>query len=509
MLRVLSILKKCSSLIGAALLFCSLYSSAQSPIPVFNKEAVVKEFLEYLALPNESDNPDGIEKNLLYVRNHLEESGVTTELIHFQEVDYLFGVFNEGAPYTLLIYLQLDALDANAQNWNQSDPFTPVLKRKKNGTYFPISSPDIERTFSEDDYVFARGASDSKGPTFSLLAALRSLFESDIKPSVTIKIIGDTAEEKGSRTLSSFVQSYRNKFKADGLLILDGTRSLADVPTLTYGARGIATFTLTTYAGLVDLHSGQYGSIIPNPWVEMNQIVASMMDNDQNVLIEGFDPYSDSAEELSYLKELQYGGYDELEKRLGKPLLKHYIHPQQAFHHPSLIVRDYFANDGTTKGLTRIPSSVSAVFEMRLTPETPAKRQFEYIRNHLKKQGYTVIESEATNEQRAKTFKLVRIQTSTGSVAFRTPLNSRLGNWFEEGIKKGLHQNEVLKLTTTGGSQPIASFINTLNIDAIALRIPNPDANIHGPNENIALKNLFEGIQSLLGIFTTDFKDDN
>ena len=120
-----------------------------------------------------------------------------------------------------------------------------------------------------------------------------------------------------------------------------------------------------------------------------------------------------------------------------------------------------------------------------------------------------MLESDATNEQRAKTLKLVRIQTNSGSVAFRTPLNSRLGNWFEKGIKKGLQHNEVLKLTTTGGSQPIASFINTLNIDAIALRIPNPDANIHGPNENIALKNLFEGIQSLLGIFTTDFKDDN
>ena len=509
MLRAQSILKKCSSLIGAVLLFCTLYSNAQSTIPAFNKKEVVEEFLEYLALPNESDNSDGIEKNLLFVSNHLEDSGVKTELIHFQDVDYLYGVFNEGAPYTLLIYLQLDALDAYTPYWDQYDPFVPVLKQKKNGTFFTISNSEDGRIFSEDDYVFARGASDSKGPTFSLLAALRSLSKSNIKPTVTIKIIGDTAEEKGSKTLSSFVQSYRTKFKADGLLILDGTRSLADIPTLTYGARGIATFTLTTYAGLADLHSGQYSSIIPNPWVEMNQIVASMMNNDQNVLIEGFDPYSDSAEELSYLKELQYGGYDELEKRLGKPLLKHYIHPQQAFHHPSLIVRDYFANDGKTKGLTRIPSSVSAVFEMRLTPETPAKRQFEYIRNHLKKQGYTVLESEATKEQRAKTLKLVRIQTNAGSVAFRTPLNSRLGNWFEEGIKKGLQQNEVLKLTTTGGSQPIASFINTLNIDAIALRIPNPDANIHGPNENIALKNLFEGIQSLLGIFTTDIKDGN
>jgi len=490
---VLSIFKRYSRVLIAGFLGLSLSLNAQGLVPSLNKKRIVKEFLEYLAIPNESDNYLGLEKNLSFVKDHLDQSGVATEIIEFQEVKYLYGVFNEGAPYTLLIYLQLDALKANPSEWSQPDPFEPLIKAAST---------------SQGDYVFARGASDSKGPTFSLLAALQSLSEHKLTPTVTLKIIGDTAEEKGSKTLSDFVASNRDLFEADGLLILDGTRSLADVPTLTYGARGIATFTLTTYAGLTDLHSGQYGSIIPNPWLEMTQMIASMFDENQKVLIAGFDPYQDSPEELNYLNELMYGDYNELEERLGKPLLSTYIHPQQAFHHPSLILREYYANNGSTSGLTRIPSSVNAVFEMRLTPETPAERQFEIIEDHLKLNGYTLITSEPTKNDRATISKLVRMQTNTGSVAFRTPLNSKLGVWLEQGIQKGIQKNEVLKLTTTGGSQPIASFINTLNIDAIALRIPNPDANIHGPNENIALKNLFEGIQSLLGILTTDFNDD-
>lgn len=485
-----SIFKKYGWVLRASVLGLSLSLNAQGHIPTLNEKRIIEEFLEYLSIPNESDNYLGIEKNLSFVKDHLERSGVATEIIEFEKVKYLYGVLNDGAPYTLLIYLQLDALKANPSEWSQPDPFKPIIKAT---------------SASQGEYVFARGASDSKGPTFSLLAALQSLSEHKITPAVTLKIIGDTAEEKGSKTLSAFVASNRAKFESDGLLILDGTRSLADVPTLTYGARGIATFTLTTYAGLTDLHSGQYGSIIPNPWVEMTQVVASMIDENQKILIADFDPYQDSPEELNYFKELKYGIYDELEERLGKPLLRTYVHPQQTFHHPSLILREYYANDGSTSGLTRIPASVDAVFEMRLTPETPAVRQFEIIENHLKLKGYNLITAEPSENDRATTSKLVRMQTNIGSVAFRTPLNSMLGAWLEKGIKKGLQQDEILKLTTTGGSQPIASFVNTLNIDAIAMRIPNPDANIHGPNENIALKNLFEGIQSLLGILTTEF----
>ena len=63
----------------------------------------------------------------------------------------------------------------------------------------------------------------------------------------------------------------------------------------------------------------------------------------------------------------------------------------------------------------------------------------------------------------------------------------------------------VVKASTTGGSQPIGAFINALQRPAIAVRIPNPNNNIHGPNENLCLQNLKEGIGSCLGILTLPF----
>nr|HAD52667.1 acetylornithine deacetylase [Algoriphagus sp.] len=58
----------------------------------------------------------------------------------------------------------------------------------------------------------------------------------------------------------------------------------------------------------------------------------------------------------------------------------------------------------------------------------------------------------------------------------------------------------------TGGSQPMAPFINILNAPAVSVRIPNPDNNIHGPNENIRIGNYLEGIQTCLSILSQPFQ---
>jgi acetylornithine deacetylase/succinyl-diaminopimelate desuccinylase-like protein len=48
----------------------------------------------------------------------------------------------------------------------------------------------------------------------------------------------------------------------------------------------------------------------------------------------------------------------------------------------------------------------------------------------------------------------------------------------------------------------MASFIETLQVPAVSIRIPNPDNNIHGPNENLRVGNYEEGIRMCLAILT-------
>ena len=51
----------------------------------------------------------------------------------------------------------------------------------------------------------------------------------------------------------------------------------------------------------------------------------------------------------------------------------------------------------------------------------------------------------------------------------------------------------------------VPTFTDVLNIPAVAVRIPNPDNNIHAPNENLRLGNFREGIQTCLAILTEKF----
>ena len=462
-----------------------------------DKNEIFSELTQYLSISNVSDDVKGIQKNLDFLTCYLVPLGFEVSTWKVNDIPYLYADLNVGGEKTLLIYLQLDALPADASKWEQPDPFFPVLMKEENKRW-------VEARLGEKSLdslaLFARGASDSKGPTYSLLYALKYLSKNGLSPKVNIKIIGDTEEEKGSKNLTSLLKMKSNELRADALLILDGTRSLADVPTLTFGARGIATMQLTVYGAPSQLHSGQYSGISPNPWYLMNELIGSMVGENEQILIEDFDPYKESTAELSYFKSLQLGTFEQLESRLESKLYTERIHPQQVYQHPSLILRDISANLGSVK--TRIPTKVTAEFELRLTPETPAQRQFDLIKKHIEKRGFLIIDNQPTNEQRQKFSKILSFKTTAGSVAFRTRIDSKFGDWLENGIKFGIGDTEVLKLNTTGGSQPIGTFIDALKIEGIALRIPNPDAQIHAANENIRLQNVFDGIKSLIGILT-------
>ena len=84
-------------------------------------------------------------------------------------------------------------------------------------------------------------------------------------------------------------------------------------------------------------------------------------------------------------------------------------------------------------------------------------------------------------------------------------MDSDFALWLEAGMKH-VFGSDYVKTRQTGGSQPMAPFINILNAPAVSVRIPNPDNNIHGPNENIRIGNYLEGIQTCLSILSQPFQ---
>ena len=126
----------------------------------------------------------------------------------------------------------------------------------------------LTASFDPNWKLFARSASDSKGPAVAFIQSLRILQDKSIPSEVNIKVIMDFQEELGSPKLSALVKSNRELFAVDAMLIMDGTRPPGNLPTLTFGARGIATLKLTAYGAKKNLHSGQYPkTMLPTPFL--------------------------------------------------------------------------------------------------------------------------------------------------------------------------------------------------------------------------------------------------
>ena len=81
---------------------------------------------------------------------------------------------------------------------------------------------------------------------------------------------------------------YKDKLESDFLLIIDGPSHPSNIPTLTFGARGISRVTLTSYGPIKPQHSGHFGNYAPNPAMNLSKILSSMKDYDGKVTIPDF-----------------------------------------------------------------------------------------------------------------------------------------------------------------------------------------------------------------------------
>ncbi len=60
----------------------------------------------------------------------------------------------------------------------------------------------------------------------------------------------------------------------------------------------------------------------------------------------------------------------------------------------------------------------------------------------------------------------------------------------------------IVRVPTLGGSAPFYLFSDVLKVPTIGLSIVNFDNNQHGPNENLRVQNLWDGIESMAAILT-------
>lgn len=480
------------------------FSQVNSVLDKLSRTHAKKSFpmlKELLSIPNDAFYPEDIEKNVIWCESAFGARGFTTTRINTETAPLLLAERkHKRAKKTVLIYLQIDGQPVDSTRWFQESPYVPTLKKKNSNDQWEAIPWENINSYEDDWRVFARSASDAKGPVAMFLAALDAASEAKINPNYNIKVIMDFEEELGSPRLPQAVTANVELLKADMLIIYDGPRHITNKPTLTFGARGIATITLTTYGPVMPQHSGHFGNYAPNPALRLSKLLASMKDEEGRVIIPGFyDGIDIDANAEAILKAVP-DDEDQIKKRLQivKPdnVGRYY---QEAIQYPSLNIRGMQSGWIDEKVRTIIPGWARAEIDVRLVLESDPERLLKLVRKHVETQGYFVIHREPTEEERLKYNRIATFTSEISYQSFRTPFDSEVGLWLRSALKNAFGE-EPIRIRMSGGSIPISPFVTALGIPAVTVPTVNRDNNQHSPNENIRLGNYREGIKTMLAI---------
>jgi acetylornithine deacetylase/succinyl-diaminopimelate desuccinylase-like protein len=179
----------------------------------------------------------------------------------------------DGAP-TVLLYAHHDVQPENDHADWDSPPWEPTER---------------------DGRLYGRGAADDKAGICAHLAAIRALGD-DLVVGVTMFIEGE--EEVGSDSLPALLALEHEALSADVIVIADSGNWDIGVPALTTSLRGLVRMDVEVRTLTHAVHSGMWGGLVPDSLMTLARLIASLHDDEGNVVIEGL--HAGSADDVEY-----------------------------------------------------------------------------------------------------------------------------------------------------------------------------------------------------------------
>lgn len=470
-----------------------------------NEQRILDELLEFLSIPNVAADQDNIRANADWLLAAMAERGIDARLLETDGSPYVFGELRvPGARRTLLFYSHYDGQPADPSRWVGHEPWDPVFRagRLEDGAEIvarPSAAVDPEWR------VYARSASDDRSPIVMMFTALDALRDAGIALNSNIKFIFEGDEEAGSPNMAIIAERNAADLAADVVFFADGPKHPSNRPTLTFGARGITSVQIVVYGPSQPLHSGHYGNWAPNPAMRLAQLLATMKDADSGrVLVEGW--YDDrvplSETELAAIAAVP-------DDPAQSPAALGFARPEgewerrvEAITYPSLNVRGL--RSAWVEGETRtiVPDIAIAELDLRLVHDVRPARQVERLVAHIRAQGFHVVDEDPDAELRATYPMLAKVTRGEfGYPSARTSMDLPISRAVLERLREAFGVAPVA-LPTTGGSVPIYAFTDMLELPVILVPTVNHDNNQHSPNENLRIRNLWEGIEILAVLLT-------
>ncbi|MEP7361650.1 MAG: M20/M25/M40 family metallo-hydrolase [Acidobacteriota bacterium] len=456
-----------------------------------DRVAILNEFAELLSLPNVARNVADMERNADKIIAMYAQRGITLRRLDAAGGPAaLYGeIVVSGARRTILFYAHYDGQPVVPTQWKNGGPFEPVLI---DASGEKLAWPAAEATLGDDWRLQARSASDDKAPIMALLAAL----DSGVRPKANVKFVFDGEEEAGSPHMRGILERNRDLLRADGMIFCDGPVHQTRRQLIAFGARGNTTVNLTVYGPRRELHSGHYGNFAPNPAMMMAHLLASMKDEDGHVRIAGFYddvvPLNEAEKkalaevppvEEDLKREFGIGTTETPGKRLDELLSL-----------PALNIQGFTSGGTGSEARNVVPATAVVSIGIRLVKGMDPRKTSDQVAEHIRKQGYFVVrDREPTEEERLANARVCQVRSSRdGTRAVRVPLDAPFAADVVRAVESA--RGPVVKLPTMGGTLPIDVFEDVLGVPVIVVPIANHDNNQHSHNENIRLKNLWDGI---------------
>jgi acetylornithine deacetylase/succinyl-diaminopimelate desuccinylase-like protein len=470
---------------------------------------LLKEYVDFLAIPNTMNDPEQLKANAQFVSEMMKKRGINNvQLLQADVAGSIPAVYGEaltpGATKTLIFYAHYDGQPVNPDKWAEGlSPFKPQMMTNsldKGGKFLDFPSETIP--LSNDWRIYARAASDDKAGVFTILNAYDAMRQSGISPKINIKFFFEGEEEKGSTNLEAILVKYKNLLKSDAWIISDGPMHASGRKQITFGVRGDVNMNITVYGAKRPLHSGNYGNWAPNPAMKLVRLLASMKDDNGKVLIDGF---YDDVTPLSKMEKKALSDIPDAAPIMQKELAfaqaesKERTFLESITTLPTLNINGIVSANVGKLASNIIPTIATVTLDLRLVKGNDTERQIQKVVNHIKKQGYFILDREPTDEERLKYPNIATVRSGSGYNAQRTSMDLPISQQVIKAVK-GSSDQDIILMPSAGGSLPLFLFEKVLGAPPITVPVVNYDNNQHGENENLRIGCLWDGIETIAAI---------
>ena len=494
---------------GLLLLVLAATTPAQSSVRDYRRaheRQILAEFTRLLAIPNIASDQANIRRNAQFILEMMQRRGLSPRLLETKSKTTSPAVYGEwkvpGATHSLIFYAHYDGQPVDPKQWTASPPFQPTWRTAAMESGGKVATLPPSGAINPEWRLYARAASDDKAGVMAILTAFDALRAQNITPSLNIKFLFEGEEEAGSPHIGEIIDLHQDLLTADAWIICDGPVHQSGRKQAVFGVRGDVNVDVTVYGAKRPLHSGHYGNWAPNPAMLLAQLLASMKDRNGHVTIDGWydgvEPLGE-AERQAIAEAPAYD--DELRAQLGlartegngKSLL-------ELINEPSLNINGISSGDVGNLARNVIPTTASAVLDLRLVKGNDHKRQVQRLIDHIRRQGYYVIDREPTDAERKQHPLIAKVSKRAGGYnAERTRMDLPISQAVIAAVQS-TSKEPIVRLPTAGGSLPLSIITDHLRTVTITVPIANYDNNQHAENENLRLQNLWDGIETLAAV---------